>query len=75
MLPLLGIVFRSAYGGFVLALSRYALWMALLFGAHSDRTHDERMADVPRALGTALVPSSSRRCASRSARRRSSSAG
>ena len=56
MLPLLGLLFRSSYGGLALALGRYLLWMAMLFGAHAERSHDALLGDVSRALGTLLGP-------------------
>ena len=56
LLPLLGLSFRSLYGGPLRALLRYALWMGALFGAHAGRGPDDFDADVSRALGTALAP-------------------
>jgi diguanylate cyclase (GGDEF)-like protein/PAS domain S-box-containing protein len=55
-LPLLGLIFRSLYGGPVRAFARYALWMALLLGAHSERGDAHFQADVTRVLATALAP-------------------
>ena len=56
LLPLLGLCFRSLYGGPLLALARYLLWMGALFGAHADRGPGAFDADVSRAMGTALAP-------------------
>jgi diguanylate cyclase (GGDEF)-like protein/PAS domain S-box-containing protein len=56
LLPLVGLIFRSLFGGFPLAVARYALWMCALFGAHADLPLADRNADVSRALGTALAP-------------------
>jgi diguanylate cyclase (GGDEF)-like protein/PAS domain S-box-containing protein len=56
LLPLLGLLFRSLYGGFGRALGRYVLWMAALFGAHAGLGREQLEGDVGRALGVALVP-------------------
>jgi diguanylate cyclase (GGDEF)-like protein/PAS domain S-box-containing protein len=55
-LPLFGLVFRSLYGGAGVAALRYAMWMAVLIGAHAHRGTTHVNADLARALGTALVP-------------------
>jgi diguanylate cyclase (GGDEF)-like protein/PAS domain S-box-containing protein len=56
LLPLLGLAFRSLYGGPLLALVRYVMWMGALFGAHAERGPEVFDADVSRAMGTALAP-------------------
>ena len=56
LLPLLGLVFRSTYGGFARALARYALWMGMLFLSHADLGREQMANDLSRAMGTALVP-------------------
>lgn len=55
-LPLLGILFRSLYGGFPRAMARWALWMAALLGAHAGRGDEQMQADMARAVATALAP-------------------
>ena len=54
--PLLGILFRSLYGGFPRAVVRYALWMVALLAAHAGRGGDQLDADLARAAGVALAP-------------------
>jgi len=56
ILPLLGLCFRSLYGGPILAFSRYGLWMAALFVAHADLGDTQMEGDISRALGSALAP-------------------
>jgi diguanylate cyclase (GGDEF)-like protein/PAS domain S-box-containing protein len=56
LLPLLGILFRSSYGGLSLAVVRYAVWMGLLLGAHAERDHEAFLEDLSRAMGTGLAP-------------------
>src|SRR4051794_34847278 len=56
LLPLLGMIFRSLYGGSKLAFARYVTWMGMLFLAHADRSSVEQHADISRAMGTALAP-------------------
>ena len=56
LLPLLGILFRSSYGGLALAVARYLAWMALLLGAHVERDHEAFLEDLSRAMGTGLAP-------------------
>ena len=56
LLPLLGILFRSSYGGLALAVGRYVLWMGLLLGAHVERDHEAFLEDLSRAMGTGLAP-------------------
>jgi diguanylate cyclase (GGDEF)-like protein/PAS domain S-box-containing protein len=56
VLPLFGLLFRSLYGGFPLAVARYGLWIAALLGAHDGRGNVELHADIARALGTAVAP-------------------
>ncbi len=55
-LPLLGILFRSLYGGFPLAVARYVLWMAALLGAHAGRGEEQMEADMARVAAVALAP-------------------
>ncbi len=55
-LPLLGLCFRSLYGGPLRAVARYVLWMIALLGAHADRGMDHMQGDLARAAGTALAP-------------------
>jgi diguanylate cyclase (GGDEF)-like protein len=55
-LPLLGLIYRSLYGGVFRAFGRYALWMAALLGAHLDRGEEHFNADLARAMGSALAP-------------------
>jgi uncharacterized membrane protein YphA (DoxX/SURF4 family) len=55
-LPLFGLLFRSLYGGFPLAVVRYGLWVAALLGAHAPRGDAHFEADVARALGLGVVP-------------------
>ena len=74
-LPLLGLIFRSLYGGPLRAFARWALWMAALLGAHAGRGDEQLEADLARAAGRRRSPrSSARPCSSRCAPRRSSSA-
>jgi len=56
VLPLFGLLFRSLYGGFPLAVARYAIWIAALLGAHDSRGSAEFHADIARALGTGVAP-------------------
>jgi diguanylate cyclase (GGDEF)-like protein/PAS domain S-box-containing protein len=56
VLPLFGLLFRSLYGGFALAMTRYGLWIAALFLAHDSRGAIEQQADIARALGTGVAP-------------------
>jgi diguanylate cyclase (GGDEF)-like protein/PAS domain S-box-containing protein len=56
LLPLLGLCFRSLYGGPVRALARYAMWMGALFGAHAGMGQEQVDGDLSRAMGTALAP-------------------
>jgi diguanylate cyclase (GGDEF)-like protein/PAS domain S-box-containing protein len=56
VLPLFGLLFRSLYGGFLLAVARYGVWMATLLGAHDSRGNAELHADIARALGTGVAP-------------------
>jgi PAS domain S-box-containing protein len=56
LLPLLGLMFRSLYGGLGRALGRYALWMGLLLLAHADRGSVALHEDVTRAVAVALAP-------------------
>jgi diguanylate cyclase (GGDEF)-like protein/PAS domain S-box-containing protein len=56
VLPLFGLLFRSLYGGFPLAVARYGVWIAALLGAHGSRGNAELHADIARALGTAVAP-------------------
>ena len=55
-LPLLGLLFRSCYGGFARAAARWVLWMGALLGAHSGRGDEQLEADLARAAAVALVP-------------------
>ena len=76
LLPVVGLCFRSLYGGLVLAFARYALWMGALFGAHAGHGAG---ADGRRPLAR-HGHQRSRRCSAsrfppRCAPRRSSSAG
>ncbi|MDA0180645.1 EAL domain-containing protein [Solirubrobacter phytolaccae] len=56
MLPLLGLLFRSLYGGFPRAMARWALWMAALLGAHAGRGEAQFEADLARVAAVALAP-------------------
>ena len=56
LLPVVGLIFRSLYGGPVRAFARYGLWMGALFGAHAGLGHDQFDGDLSRAAGTALAP-------------------
>jgi diguanylate cyclase (GGDEF)-like protein/PAS domain S-box-containing protein len=56
VLPLFGLLFRSLYGGFPLAVARYGMWIAALLGAHDARGSLELHADIARALGTGVAP-------------------
>jgi diguanylate cyclase (GGDEF)-like protein/PAS domain S-box-containing protein len=56
VLPLFGLLFRSLYGGFPLAMARYGMWISALLGAHDSRGHVELHADISRALGTGVAP-------------------
>jgi diguanylate cyclase (GGDEF)-like protein/PAS domain S-box-containing protein len=56
VLPLFGLLFRSLYGGFPLAVARYVMWIAALLGAHDARGNAEMHADIARALGTVVAP-------------------
>jgi diguanylate cyclase (GGDEF)-like protein/PAS domain S-box-containing protein len=56
LLPLLGLCFRSLYGGPLRALARYSLWIGALFGAHAGMGQDQIDGDLSRAMGTALAP-------------------
>lgn len=56
VLPLFGLLFRSLYGGFPLAVARYGMWIAALLGAHNSRGNVELHADIARALGTGVAP-------------------
>jgi diguanylate cyclase (GGDEF)-like protein/PAS domain S-box-containing protein len=55
-LPLLGLMFRSSYGGVGLAVARYFMWMGALLAAHASRGAVEFDGDLARAAGTAFVP-------------------
>jgi diguanylate cyclase (GGDEF)-like protein/PAS domain S-box-containing protein len=54
-LPLLGLMFRSFYGGVGLAVARYFIWMGALITAHASRGAVEFDGDLARAAGTAFV--------------------
>jgi diguanylate cyclase (GGDEF)-like protein/PAS domain S-box-containing protein len=56
VLPLFGLLFRSLYGGFALAVARYGLWISVLLVAHHSRDNAEMHADIARALGTGVAP-------------------
>jgi diguanylate cyclase (GGDEF)-like protein/PAS domain S-box-containing protein len=56
VLPLFGLLFRSLYGGFPLAVARYGMWIAALLIAHDSRGGAEFHADIARALGTGVAP-------------------
>jgi diguanylate cyclase (GGDEF)-like protein/PAS domain S-box-containing protein len=56
VLPLFGLLFRSLYGGFALAVARYGVWIAALLVAHESRGSTEFHADIARALGTGVAP-------------------
>jgi diguanylate cyclase (GGDEF)-like protein/PAS domain S-box-containing protein len=56
VLPLFGLLFRSLYGGFLLAIVRYGMWIAALLLAHDARGNVELHADIARALGTGVAP-------------------
>jgi diguanylate cyclase (GGDEF)-like protein/PAS domain S-box-containing protein len=56
ILPLFGLLFRSLYGGFPLAVARYGMWMGALLGAHDGRGNVELHADIARVFGTAAAP-------------------
>jgi diguanylate cyclase (GGDEF)-like protein/PAS domain S-box-containing protein len=56
LLPVLGLAFRGLYGGPILALARYGLWMAALFVAHAGWGQTQMDGDLSRAMGTALAP-------------------
>src|SRR4051794_23530095 len=55
-LPLLGLIFRSLYGGPVRAVVRWALWMGAMLAAHEGRGAEQFHADLARAGGTLMVP-------------------
>ena len=55
-LPLLGLMFRSVYGGPLRAFARWGLWMAAVFAAHDGRGVEQFEGDVARAVAMALVP-------------------
>src|SRR5689334_22622477 len=55
-IPLLGLIFRSLYGGPVRAFARWALWMIALLAAHSGRGDAQMHADSARAAATLLAP-------------------
>ena len=55
-LPLLGLMFRSVYGGPLRAFARWGLWMAAVFAAHDGRGVAQFEGDVARAVAMALVP-------------------
>ena len=55
-LPLLGLMFRSVYGGPLRAFARWGLWMAAVFAAHEGRGVEQFEGDVARAVAMALVP-------------------
>jgi diguanylate cyclase (GGDEF)-like protein/PAS domain S-box-containing protein len=55
-LPLLGLMFRSLYGGPKMAAIRYLLWIGALFAAHVGRDPDLVAGDWGRALGLSLAP-------------------
>ena len=55
-LPLLGLIFRSLYGGPLRAFARWALWMVAMLGAHADRSQAQIDADLARAMAAALAP-------------------
>jgi diguanylate cyclase (GGDEF)-like protein/PAS domain S-box-containing protein len=56
VLPLFGLLFRSLYGGFLLAIGRYGMWIAALLLAHDARGSVELQGDIARALGTGVAP-------------------
>ncbi len=56
LLPVVGLCFRSLYGGPIRAFARYGLWMAALFGAHSGLGEEQMNGDLSRAMGVALAP-------------------
>jgi diguanylate cyclase (GGDEF)-like protein/PAS domain S-box-containing protein len=56
VLPLFGLLFRSLYAGFPLAMARYGVWIAALLVAHDARGSAEFHADLARALGTGVAP-------------------
>src|SRR3954470_380923 len=55
-LPLLGLLFRSLYGGPVRAIARWALWMGAMLAAHDGRGAEQMHGDVARAVGSLIVP-------------------
>ncbi len=55
-LPLLGLMFRSVYGGPLRAFARWALWMGAVFAAHEGRGAVQFEGDIARAVAIALVP-------------------
>jgi diguanylate cyclase (GGDEF)-like protein/PAS domain S-box-containing protein len=55
-LPLLGLMFRSVYGGPLRAFARWGLWMAAVFAAHDGRGVEQFEGDIARAVAMALVP-------------------
>ena len=55
-LPLLGLMFRSVYGGPLRAFARWGLWMTAMLVAHDGRGAEQFDGDVARAMAMALVP-------------------
>jgi diguanylate cyclase (GGDEF)-like protein/PAS domain S-box-containing protein len=56
LLPVVGLCFRSLYGGPVMAFARYGAWMGALFTAHSGLGATQMNGDVSRAMGVFLAP-------------------
>ena len=56
LIPVLGIAFRSLYGGPLLAFGRYLLYMVALFAGHAGRGDVQFDGDVARAMGTRPGP-------------------
>ncbi len=55
-LPLFGLIFRSLYGTLPIVLTRYALWMSALVGAHAPRGSVHLEEDVERIIGMVIAP-------------------
>src|SRR5699024_7537516 len=56
LLPVLGIAFRSLYGGPALALARYVAYTAAIFAAHLGWGEVQLDGDIARVMGLALAP-------------------
>ena len=56
LIPVLGICFRSLYGGPLMGLIRYLMYAAALFCGHAGRGDVQFDGDVARAMGLALAP-------------------